>query len=496
MFAVFKRLLYSLGFTGAGYYAAVRKKQPIPKLQPPVVRLGGISYVALAHDIPELQKCKLNDLLPDEYRPVVVVSIDKNSSYATLPDWVETTEDDVFSRYFLTDTVIVQGSRQDVERLRRSWPTSSSWHPTQFLSVPTPKRLLPNGPYFLGAGLRLYQAWRLYPDTQGSFVTPLLPTTVGAELSSYDFRPLEVRFDDIWTAVAVPSRLYSERSQSKPLAGLRFSIKDNFKLSGTISTQSNRAWCELYRILSRNIEGMQMLVKQTISSAQIENANASRPTEILYPEDFFPMENPEQQALVERFIGDLESAIGIKATKISISERWRVSPPQEAGGRSIQEFLDKVAYNPFYYDGYHEYDAFRKQYKETFGKPVYVGPYMRWKWDRGFEVTEDMKSKSMEDVEIYRRWFEQNILHSTPNGGTSAIMLIPCGSSGPKYLGHIPYDSRVTKCEEQLPVVGSIIGAPGSDLLLTNLARDALEKAGRPTTVLTGRNMFSAGVEG
>lgn len=36
------------------------------------------------------------------------------------------------------------------------------------------------------------------------------------------------------------------RTPLKPLAGLRFSIKDNFKLSGIMATQSNRAWCELY----------------------------------------------------------------------------------------------------------------------------------------------------------------------------------------------------------------------------------------------------------
>lgn len=40
----------------------------------------------------------------------------------------------------------------------------------------------------------------------------------------------------------------------------------------------------------------------------------------------------------------------------------------------------QTAYYPFYYDGYNEYSDFRDKYKEKFGKPVYVGPYMRWKW--------------------------------------------------------------------------------------------------------------------
>lgn len=50
----------------------------------------------------------------------------------------------------------------------------------------------------------------------------------------------------MWTAVAVPSRLYHKKSSSMPLAGMRFSVKDNYKISGIPTTQSNRAWCELY----------------------------------------------------------------------------------------------------------------------------------------------------------------------------------------------------------------------------------------------------------
>lgn len=72
--------------------------------------------------------------------------------------------------------------------------------------------------------------------------------------------------------------------------------------------------------------------------------------------------------------------------------------PDEANGKTTEEFLDKVltcllyntrysemtnitqaSYNPLYYDGYHEFDDFRNEYEKKFGKPVYVGPYMRWK---------------------------------------------------------------------------------------------------------------------
>lgn len=54
------------------------------------------------------------------------------------------------------------------------------------------------------------------------------------------------------------------------------------------------------------------------------------------------MANPEQQSLVDRFVSDLEAYLDVKATKMSIADRWRQCPPEEADGKTIQEYLDKV----------------------------------------------------------------------------------------------------------------------------------------------------------
>ncbi len=50
----------------------------------------------------------------------------------------------------------------------------------------------------------------------------------------------------LWRQVAVPSRLYTPQSAEQPLGGRRISIKDNFKIAGIKTTQSNRAFVELY----------------------------------------------------------------------------------------------------------------------------------------------------------------------------------------------------------------------------------------------------------
>ncbi|KAF2965298.1 hypothetical protein GQX73_g8269 [Xylaria multiplex] len=608
------------------------------------VNLGGISYAAVPHvnldDKPSKVKIVYGatpELGPSEYKPVIVVSVDQLSSEKSLSRVVSSfleTNDDVFSSQFLTDTIIVQGDSLDsgwpVERWSApaSNPISGSWAPKTVLQVTNTLRETPDGPYLLSEGYRLSQAWRLYPDKQDSFITSFIPSgTSGPGHISY--RPLDVRLEGIWTAIAVPSRLYSKKSPSMPLAGMRFSVKDNYKLSGVPTTQSNRAWCELYAaepdketaayveklvglgavcvgktkmcafasseeatdqwidfhapfnirgdgyqspsgsttgggtslaaydwldysigtdttgsirwpaawcglfglrttwtpramegiyptcrfmdtigVLSRSIVDMQTLVERSIleNKAWIPDDVVSHyhllicrrvdkrdqmPKEILYPTDFFPMANSEQQKLVESFVSDLESYLGVNATPMSIAERWKECPPVEAAGKTIQEFIEKAAYNPFYYDGYHEYAAFRDDYEAKFGKPRFFNQLIVVR-DRGTEVDEEMKKKSLQDVDVYRRWFRETILRPIGNGGTSAIMLIPCGNSVPKYrddpnsppapvgsftwnyiasvqglphlvapIGSIPYESRITKVTEQLPVVGTIIGAAG-----------------------------------
>ena len=66
------------------------------------------------------------------------------------------------------------------------------------------------------------------------------------------------------------------------------------------------------------------------------------PSVILYPVDFFPHRNLNQQAMVEAFIKVLEDFLGVKTTRFSLVERWNQRPPMEAQGRSIKDYLAKV----------------------------------------------------------------------------------------------------------------------------------------------------------
>jgi hypothetical protein len=50
--------------------------------------------------------------------------------------------------------------------------------------------------------------------------------------------------------------------------------------------------------------------------------------------------------MVESFIKAVESFLGVKRTEVSFRERWQQSPPQEAEGKCLEEYL-KMAQLPF-----------------------------------------------------------------------------------------------------------------------------------------------------
>jgi Asp-tRNA(Asn)/Glu-tRNA(Gln) amidotransferase A subunit family amidase len=105
-----------------------------------------------------------------------------------------------------------------------------------------------------------------------------------------------------------------------------------------------------------------------------------RPKRILVSEDFLPWGDRAQQAMVEQFVRVLEKFLGFEREPMSIAKLWEASPPEGVHGKSLREYIENTAADLFYYDGYHEFDGFRAEYRRKFKKPPYVGPYMRWKW--------------------------------------------------------------------------------------------------------------------
>lgn len=128
-----------------------------------------------------------------------------------------------------------------------------------------------------------------------------------------------------------------------------------------------------------------------------------------------------------------ESYLGVKRTTFSFVERWSQCPPKEAGGKPLKQFLSKVSfpeilnpqifsaaqsgYNPFFYDGYHEYDQFREDYRRTFGKEPYVGPYMRFRWS--VEVVSTFTETDKEAGIMVQRLQKKSVILDLPSSKSS-----------------------------------------------------------------------------
>jgi hypothetical protein len=85
--------------------------------------------------------------------------------------------DDVYSPAF-DDILLLQSVRESpsqalISRLNQNRRFSSVYT----LVVQSQDELLPSGPYFVGED-GIHQAWRLYPDTLGAFITTVVPDTV------------------------------------------------------------------------------------------------------------------------------------------------------------------------------------------------------------------------------------------------------------------------------------------------------------------------------
>jgi Amidase len=79
----------------------------------------------------------------------------------------------------------------------------------------------------------------LYSDTQGAFSQGLV--TLADD--SYSTLPAALPGN---SAVAVPSRLYSTKTPSQPLAGVRLAVKDIFDIKGIRTSAGSRAWYHFY----------------------------------------------------------------------------------------------------------------------------------------------------------------------------------------------------------------------------------------------------------
>lgn len=175
----------------------------------------------------------------------------------------------MFSAQFLTSWVLINCNSNyshhvDLDDLRCVLEQSAKacghgWKPQNFIIIGDTDT--PEGPYYIKSGL-IAQAWGLYPDYTDSFQLCVLPENGLRPGGDHRFKPLHSMSDDgLSKNVAVPSRLYSRPTTTRPLSGTRISVKDNIRLKGVHTSCQNRSFLNTYDVDEETAPYVQRLIE-------------------------------------------------------------------------------------------------------------------------------------------------------------------------------------------------------------------------------------------
>ena len=53
--------------------------------------------------------------------------------------------------------------------------------------------------------------------------------------------------------------------------------------------------------------------------------------------------NNDQLETIDHFVADLEATLGVEQKRISFASLWDASPPSEAGGQGLEEYMETVS---------------------------------------------------------------------------------------------------------------------------------------------------------
>ncbi|KAG8667923.1 hypothetical protein FPOAC2_13127 [Fusarium poae] len=271
------------------------------------------------------------------------------------------------------------------------------------------------------------------------------------------------------------------------------------------------------RLFSRSLKG---LLDHT-SSPKIESNGKSFAPKVIIPIDLSsPRET--QKTAIDKFVSILQDLLDAKAEYISISNTWDKNRPAEAAKHGMQIYMSQAPFRSWCYDYYHTFDEFRDEYQQKFHKEPFVEATPRFLWEQCKSVTEEEHREDIERLEVYRKWFNDNVLNiSTTPDTETPILVLPCGDAQVKHrnepvapptiykgvdsttlapvLGasilsfpftQVPYKSDITGTTEYQPVCISVLSLEDDQTSLIRLVEEALLKGHVPTQVEVGRMTF------
>ncbi|KAI3336844.1 amidase signature domain-containing protein [Xylariaceae sp. AK1471] len=189
---------------------------------------------------------------------------------------------------------------------------------------------------------------------------PWLDCTLGSDTSGSGWRPAMV--NGVW--------------QFRP-------SRDLVNLSGMIITYSR---FDTPCVFARELDILGRFVRSWVPAKQ-PYCSATQSYELICLKEYLPVDNSDQMALINGFVEDMLTHLPAIRTKISIRDAWKSTHPLGLS-ESVDEYLRDVIAHTYYYSFYHSTDTFRDKYAAANnGRPPYVIPFVRRRWDKGAAVT-------------------------------------------------------------------------------------------------------------
>ncbi|KKO99570.1 hypothetical protein THAR02_08332 [Trichoderma harzianum] len=185
-------------------------------------------------------------------------------------------------------------------------------------------------------------------------------------------------------------------------------------------------------LLNRHLHDLLTLAQLTLNTS---NADMPFPKRIIYPLDFTSTTESDQ-ARDDKFVAMLEHFLQVKADKMRLSDAWDAQPPKEANGQTLEEYMKEAPFSSFCSDFYHEYQDFRGDYKNKFGREPYVEATPRFRWGIGENETKQDYANHHERIEVFKKWFGDNIMSTL--GDSETIMVVPFGPHTVQYRDDLP----------------------------------------------------------
>jgi hypothetical protein len=111
----------------------------------------------------------------------------------------------------------------------------------------------------------------------------------------------------------------------------------------------------------------------------LNQTGALEPSRILYLNDL--VELPQEQAdLIDEFAELLEASTNATMQRTGLSEIWDKSPPPDADGQSLQDYLGQAIFRSFCYEYNTGYQGFRKAYREQFDAEPFAEATTQYRW--------------------------------------------------------------------------------------------------------------------